>query len=88
MTQEDKKLLLQDLCARLPYGVKGTWDGKHPVTVTPHIYCAITSENNINSLPKLLLRPMSSMTEEEHTDFFFIIIIMLDLKKLKKVEII
>ena len=23
MTQEDKKLLLQDLCARLPYGVKG-----------------------------------------------------------------
>lgn len=22
MTQEDKKLLLKDLCARLPYGVK------------------------------------------------------------------
>lgn len=23
MTQEDKELLLKDLCARLPYGVKG-----------------------------------------------------------------
>lgn len=65
MTQEDKKLLLQDLCARLPYGVKITWDGKYPLTVTPHIYCAISSEDSINNLPKLLLRPMSSMTEEE-----------------------
>lgn len=68
MTQEDKKLLLTDLCARLPYGVKVTWDGKHPLTVTPHIYCAISSEDNINNLPKLLLRPMSSMTEEERKE--------------------
>lgn len=65
MTQEEKQLLLADLCARLPYGVKVTWDGKHPLTVTPHIYCAIVSENNINNLPKLLLRPMSFITEEE-----------------------
>lgn len=65
MIQEDRKLLLTDLCARLQYGVKVTWDGKHPLTVTPHIYCAIASEKNINNLPKLLLRPMSSITEEE-----------------------
>jgi hypothetical protein len=65
MTQNDNELLLKDLCARLPYGVKVTWDGKHPLTVTPHIYCAIASEDNINNLPKLFLRPMSSMTEEE-----------------------
>ena len=65
MTQEDKELLLKCLCARLPYGIKVTWDGKYPLTVTPHIYCAITSEDNINNLPKLLLRPMSSMSEEE-----------------------
>ena len=65
MTQEEKQLLLQDLCTRLPYGVKVTWNDKYPLTVTPHIYCAIVSENNINNLPKLLLRPMSSMTEEE-----------------------
>ena len=69
MTQEDKELLLKILCAMLPYGVKVTWDGKYPLTVTPHIYCAIVSENNINNLPKLLLRPMSSMTEEEKRDY-------------------
>ena len=65
MTDKEKQLLLKDLSARLPYGVKVTWDGKHPLTVTPHIYCAIASEDNINNLPKLFLRPMSSMTEEE-----------------------
>ena len=69
MTQEKKQLLLQDLCTRLPYGVKVTWDGKHPLTVTPHIYCAIASEDNINNLPKLLLRLMSSMTEEEKKEY-------------------
>ena len=62
MTQEDKELLLKDLCSRLPYRVKVTWDGEYPLTVTPYIYCAITSEDN---LPKLLLRPMSDMTEKE-----------------------
>lgn len=25
MTQEDRELLLKDLCARLPYGVKGNY---------------------------------------------------------------
>ena len=65
MTQEDKELLLKDLCSRLPYRVKVTWDGEYPLTVTPYIYCAITSEDNIDNLPKLLLRPMSDMTEEE-----------------------
>ena len=71
MTKEDKDLLLRDLSARLPYGVKVTWDGKHPltVTVTPPIYCAIISEDNIDNFPKLLLRPMSSMTEEEKKEF-------------------
>lgn len=60
-----KELLLVDLSARLPHGVKVTWDGKHSLTVTPHIYCAIASEDKIDNLPKLLLRPMLSMTEEE-----------------------
>ena len=69
MNKEDKDLLLRDLSARLPYGVKVTWDGKHPLTVTPHIYCAIISEDNIDNFPKLLLRPMSSMTEEEKEEF-------------------
>ena len=32
MTQEDKQLLLKDLCARLPYGVRYkhlAWDDEH-----------------------------------------------------------
>jgi hypothetical protein len=66
MTQ--KELLLIDLSARLPHEVKVTWDGKHPLTVTPYIYCAIASEDNINNLPKLLLRSMSSMTDEEKNE--------------------
>ena len=28
MTQEEKYLLLKDLCARLPYGVKVTYEGQ------------------------------------------------------------
>ena len=69
MTQEEKQLLLKDLSARVPYGVKVTWDGKYPLTVTPHIYCAIASEDKTDNLPKLLLRPMSNMTEEESKEF-------------------
>jgi hypothetical protein len=68
MTKEDKELFLKDLSARLPYWVKITWDGKHLLTVTPYVYCAITSENNINKLPKMFLRPMLSMTDEEISD--------------------
>lgn len=60
MTQEEKELLLKDLCARLPYGVKVT-NGIHKITLTP---CSDTSIIiNEHILP--YLRPMSSMTEEE-----------------------
>ena len=67
MTQEDKQLLLKDISARLPYGVK--------INV-PHYY---EDEDGIITLDafwlhdiqngrkeiKPYLRPMSSMTEEE-----------------------
>ena len=66
MTQEDKQLLLVDLCGRLPYGVKIT-DGLHITTLKVRIDTApatlaqfIHSENL-----RYYLRPMSSMTEEE-----------------------
>lgn len=66
MTQEDKELLLQDLCARLYCGVKIT-DGLHVTTLKVRIDTApatlaqfISSENL-----KYYLRPLSSMTEEE-----------------------
>ena len=81
MTQEEKSLLLKDISSRLTYGVKVTWDGKNPLTVTPHIYCAILSEDNINNFPKLLLRPMSSMTEEEKKEYYQHIVLINGVEK-------
>ena len=73
MTQEDKELLLKDLCARLPYGF------------TIHRYsdnCDIVIESNgINNFAHFLeysegeefkpyLRPLSSMTEDEKDELY------------------
>ena len=65
MTQEEKQLLLQDLCARLPYGVVVVLDekfgfnkGTRPlVKELLDLYC-------VEGM-KPYLRPMSSMAEEE-----------------------
>ena len=65
MTQEDKELLLKDLCARLPYGVKVT-NGIYTITLTPCSDTLIIIKNE-HILP--YLRPMSSMTEEEKEEF-------------------
>ena len=71
MTQEDKALLLKDLCARLPYGVK-VWSDRYQRSVTI-LYAGAINEvkfsetGGIERLDtiKPYLRPMSSMTEEE-----------------------
>lgn len=63
MTKQDKDLLLRDLSARLPYGVKITWDEIYPITCTPSIYNEIWLKRDRSF--KLYLRPMSSMTEDE-----------------------
>ena len=63
MTQEEKELLLKDLCARLLYGVKlKRFDGEI-VELTPLLFATFAIENF-----KPYLRPMSSMTEEEEID--------------------
>ena len=67
MTQEAKQLLLQDLCARLPYGVKiHTWYGEI-VTSDLNTFSVGYDEIDIEQLDgmKPYLRPMSSITEEE-----------------------
>ena len=77
MTQEDKELLLKDLCARLKYGVKC-----YPVITNgePNIiggYCEVFDDFYIRevggwfniSMIKPYLRPMSSMTEEEKKEY-------------------
>lgn len=76
MTQEEKQLLLRDLSARLPYGVKFHYT-KHPQSNVDQdcdgtaigYYCNLIVSANDNDFCadrcKLYLRPMSSMTEEE-----------------------
>lgn len=72
MTQEEKQLLLKDLCARLPYGVKiqrdNVYDANTKVIETLGI--RLTRDDIIDRLhTKPFLRPMSSMTEEEKKEF-------------------
>ena len=72
MTKEEKQLLLQDLCARLPYGVKCYIkfdDGKTFTerTLAPVMIQDFKKHSFISFIP--YLRPMSSMTEEEKKEF-------------------
>ena len=72
MTQEEKELLLKDLCARLPYNVKVKYYsmeypyGSKPVILTPNLLN--DRWENISNV-KPYLRPMSSMTEEEKVEW-------------------
>lgn len=71
MTQQEKQLLLKDLCARLPYSVWGLHRGEDlPLYVIDNSgaykVLGYNAWFNIDSVPfKPYLRPMSSMTEEE-----------------------
>lgn len=62
MTQEEKQLLLRDLCGRLPYGVKFQGEDSNVYTLDAANYFALQVENVVY---KPYLRPMSSMAEEE-----------------------
>ena len=72
MTQEDKELLLKDLCARLPYNVKvkvECGDIPYAPTILSKLdikrkVALFNFEVRIENC-KPYLRPMSSMTEEE-----------------------
>lgn len=73
MTQEDKELLLQDLCARLPYGVKASYYGTEEECETWDEIEGITLDGYVDigqyNLPiesiKPYLFPFSSMTYEQ-----------------------
>ena len=84
MTQEEKQLLLVDLCARVPYEPKvkvlHVWNEEKEIEedVIDTIHC-VFPEGYINTgtidgdIPFddiiLYLRPMSSMTEDEEREF-------------------
>ena len=76
MTQEQKDLLLKDLCARLPYGVKVEYNGeKYKIanvsicneTITIYGERGYPMEVEIKKV-KPYLFPMSSMTEEQYNE--------------------
>jgi hypothetical protein len=87
MNKEEKELLLVDLCARLPYGVKvkikeegvlsydsgiGVIVGKEHVDNEIFIIQCKNDSWCLTAITEFVpyLRPMSSMTEEEHNEWF------------------
>lgn len=77
MTQEEIKLLLTDLCARFPYGVKIAIHGSGKLILRNVINSSIGWYVDAEGAPtdfsidevKPYLRPMSSMTEEEYKTY-------------------
>ena len=84
MTQEDKELLLRDLCARLPYNVMVDYEGHIYMLneIDPackdidYITVRIQDEERLTCAKsvtiekvKPYLRPMSSMTDEEYAEY-------------------
>ena len=72
MTQNEKDLLLKDLCARLPYGVKVQVDNHCWVDFRKDIPVKLTLDNSYRILlgvtlgyVKPCLFPLSSMSEEQ-----------------------
>jgi hypothetical protein len=79
MTQEQKDLLLKDLCARLPYGVKVQVDNHCWVDFRKDIPVKLTLDNSYRILlgvtlgyVKPYLFPLSSMTEEQIKEYMTI----------------
>lgn len=79
MTQEEKDLLLKDLCARLPYGVKiltptNCWTSEEDTCELKEIFKGDDGLFRIGDIGALIeyskpyLLPMSSMTEEQKNE--------------------
>ena len=73
MTQEEKDLLLKDLCARLPYGVKISVDDKVETVQGINILDTVVEydswlSSDIEEI-KPYLFPLSNMTEEQYKEW-------------------
>lgn len=83
MTQENKELLLRDLCARLPYGVKVaffnedlTYHSEHKTLtgiecINNLNYSSLEDEDGNTAIVEFCrpyLFPLSSMTEDQHVE--------------------
>ena len=77
MTQEDKDLLLKDLCCRIPYGVKVQSHRYENDIETVETLYNIDSDgymytlecDTLKSITRPYLFPLSSMTEEQKEEF-------------------
>lgn len=80
MTQEQENLLLKDLCARLPYGVKGRVSSRDcnnrecefVATIGGKLYDRFAVAQELwfdNVIIKPYLFPMSSMTKEQEKEY-------------------
>ena len=82
MTQEDKEILLKDLCARLPYGVKcivtkSRIEEGQKGDMGKLVCICLEGVNCISDIPffsefgnfKPYLFPLSSMTEEQEKEY-------------------
>ena len=77
MTQEDRELLLKDLCARLPYKTWVQYEGKEwlatgyghgRVSLLSSLFSSAGGPCPLVEEVKPYLRPMSSMTEDERQE--------------------
>lgn len=88
MTQEEKDILMRDLCARLPYGVKCSFgvddaiyqiDGVNPTCCgaseiqATHIKSGINGDFTLNAC-KPYLFPLSSMTKVQEDEWYEVFI--------------
>ena len=78
MTQEDRQILLKDLCERVPYGVKINENTQGDFTVIgltmERVFTTCETEGCHNDFPiecvKPYLFPLSSMTEEQYDELY------------------
>ena len=78
MTQEQKQLLIKDLCSRLPYETWVKYEGKEwlvtgyghgRVSLLPSVFSSIGGPCPLVEEVRPYLRSMSSMTEEEENEY-------------------
>lgn len=70
MTQEEKDLVLIDVCGRLPYDIKIKDEYGDCINVNIHnANIEHLLDRVVSGLDKMVLRPLSSMTDEERKEY-------------------
>ena len=85
-TNRNTKELIKDLCSRLPYGVKVLVDNKHWIDFDGRTPSKLTFDNSYRLLyvgtdlgyVKPYLFPLSSMTEEQKSQYSFFLTRIID----------